>query len=122
MKLKVILPYPPSANRYWRVYKGMTVVSSEATAYKREVKKLAKLAALSPLRGDVALTLDVYRPRATGDLDNRIKVLVDSLNGIAWADDEQIVQIHAYRHEGRGAGRVEVTIEPVGGQQSEMEV
>ena len=52
------------------------------------------------------------RPQRSGDLDNRLKCLLDSLNGIAWSDDGQIVEIHAYRHDDKKNPRVEIEINP----------
>jgi crossover junction endodeoxyribonuclease RusA len=109
--LTLTLPYPPSANRYWRNYRGITVTSEEARAYKQEVGYRARTAGLTPLQGDVILRLDIYRPRKVGDLDNRIKLLIDSLNGFAWGDDSQIVEIHARRFDDKKQPRVDVTIE-----------
>ena len=109
--MNLTLPYPPSANRYWRNYRGITVTSEEARAYKCEVAYRARSAGVEPLAGDVVLTLHIYRPRRAGDLDNRIKLLVDSLNGIAYTDDSQIVEIHAFRHDDRARPRVEVAVE-----------
>ena len=59
--MKLTLPYPPSANRYWRNYRGMTVTSGEAIAYKREVAYLARKAGVVPCVGDVVVTLDNRR-------------------------------------------------------------
>ncbi len=109
--MKVTLPYPISANRYWRT-NGRMYVSTEAQAYKVACGWEAKAAGLQPLKGNVAVTIHVYRPQKSGDLDNRLKVLFDALRGIAWLDDKQIVEIHAYRHEkDAGGGRVVLQIE-----------
>lgn len=42
------------------------------------------------------------------DIDNQIKLFGDSLNGLAYRDDSQIVEIHARRvwSDGRGAGTI----------------
>lgn len=93
------LPYPPSANRYWRTFHGRTVVSQEARDYKALAGLLARCSGVEPLAGGVALHLDVYRPRAAGDLSNRIKVLEDALIGVAYADDAQVIEIHARRFD-----------------------
>lgn len=108
--MHITLPTPPSANRYWRVFRGRAVVSSEAKAYKKTVQVLAQRAGLECLDGAVAVTLDVYRPAKRGDLDNSIKVLLDSLQGAAYADDQQITEIHARRFDDKHNPRVEVTI------------
>lgn len=109
----ITLPYPPSANINWRSANGRIIKNPEVRAYQTEVGWLAKVAGVRVLDGDVALTLRIYRPRRAGDLSNRIKVLEDALNGIAYHDDSQVVEIHAYRHDDAGNPRVEVTIKEV---------
>lgn len=111
--------FPPSANRYWRhkvirTAKGpqvQTYVSKEAKDYKRDVEEKARAAGIEMVEGDVILRLDVYRPRKAGDLSNRIKVLEDSLQGIAYHDDNQVVQIIARRFDSKENPRVELWIE-----------
>jgi len=112
--MKITLDVPPSANRYWRNYQGRIVRSDEAIAYKHMTGLLCNTAGLSPLEGDVRLTLKVYRPRKKGDLDNRIKVLADALQGYAYFDDSQIAEIHAYRYDDKDCPRVEVEVTQVG--------
>jgi crossover junction endodeoxyribonuclease RusA len=110
--LKLTLPYPPSSNRYWKVWRGRAVVSAEAKSYKQGVRLRALTEGFrKPLACPLVLSLVVYRPRKAGDLSNRIKVLEDALNGIAWIDDKQIVEIHARREDDASNPRVEVRIE-----------
>ncbi len=138
--IRLVLPYPVSANRYWRSFvprgskRAVTVVSDEAKAYRIEVAKIAKAAGLRiPLDGRVELTLRLYPQRPQDwakraqrdpdtwdddvrciDLGNCEKVLEDALNGIAWVDDRQIRETHKFRCEPDEHGaRVEVTIEPI---------
>lgn len=101
------LPYPISQNRYWRVrvIKGvaMTYVSTEAKAYKQEAAWKAKAAGIRVALGDVAMAVilhpkknkDGSASKTRLDLDNCIKVLFDALNGVAYADDKQVVRIGA---------------------------
>lgn len=109
--MKLVLPYPPSANTYWRVYRNMVVVSQAARDYKLAVLLIAGKAGQIVQHGPVAVTVRLYRPQRSGDLDNRLKVLLDSLNGLAWRDDSQVVELHAYRHDDKKYPRVEVEIE-----------
>lgn len=104
------LPWPPSANRYWRNVRGHTVVSSEARDYKLRAAWEARIAVDEPLSGNVILTMDFYRPRKSGDLSNRIKVLEDALNGVAFNDDKQVIEIHARRFDDKHNPRVEVEV------------
>lgn len=100
----VVLPAPPSANAYWRsvVIKGKVrvLVSKEGRAYKAAVAQITVGAVSPPLQGSVAWCVTWRRSKRMGDLSNRIKALEDALIGIAWADDKQIVELHAYRTDG----------------------
>lgn len=111
--LKITLPFPPSGNRYFRNVNGRMVRSREANDYKAQVGTLCNLEGLQPLAGNVCVTVDVYRPIKRGDLDNYTKILLDSLNGWAYRDDAQIVELHASRHEDAANPRVEVSVEVV---------
>lgn len=112
--MKMTLPLPPTANLYWRIFRGRAVQSAEAKNYKRMVAFRAMNQDISnrpePLKGDVVVNLVVYRKWKRGDLDNFQKVLLDSLKGIAFEDDSQVVEIHARREEDPANPRVEVTV------------
>ena len=110
------LPEPPSANRYWRHARGRTYLSKEAKDY-RETILSAYCARYKSLRiafpiEPLSVTFTWLRARKSGDLDNRIKQLLDALRGLAYTDDAQIVHIDATRHDGKRKGRIDVTIEP----------
>lgn len=109
------LPYPPSANLYWRtaVQRGYvkTYVSKEAEAFKTNVLLLARQAGVEMLDGELGIGIKIYRPQKSGDLDNRIKVLIDALRGVAYADDNQIVLIFAKRFDDKLNPRAEVCVE-----------
>ncbi|WP_181790781.1 RusA family crossover junction endodeoxyribonuclease [Myxococcus llanfairpwllgwyngyllgogerychwyrndrobwllllantysiliogogogochensis] len=108
-EVRLVLPYPPSANTYWRPARGRGLVpSDEATAYKASVTRAAMLARILPLVGPVRMAVTVFRPRKSGDLDNTLKVLNDALNEVAWLDDEQLVVIMAMREDDAAAPRVEL--------------
>lgn len=109
----IVLPLPVSANRYWRNYGGRTVVSDAAKAYKHAVWLQAQHAGMHPFSGPVAVYVHVYRARKVGDLDNANKVLLDALCGVAYQDDAQIVELHAYRHDDKANPRVEVEVRSV---------
>lgn len=108
------LPEPPSANVYWRHAKGRTYVSKEATAYRKAVQ-LAYATQHGTLKvtfptGPIAVILDWRRGRKDGDLDNRLKQPLDALQGLAYTNDDQIVELHAYRSDAPKKGGLTVTI------------
>lgn len=109
--ITITLPEPPSANRYWRNARGRFVRSTAANNYKSTVGWQAIAQGVgNPLDGEVAVTLRWFRGRRSGDLDNRIKVAVDALNGIAYEDDKQIVELHAFRFDDKQNPRLEVQV------------
>lgn len=118
MKVVLELPEPPSANRYWRMARGRLYASSEAKAYKAEVAEAARRAGYRKAGRDpfpkgvpIVVTFAWYRSRRMGDLDNRLKIVMDALNGVLWADDMQIVELHAYRYDAPKAGALHLTVE-----------
>lgn len=120
------LPWPVSANRYWRpvpIGRHITIVpTKEAKAYRREVAQLAGAAGIvKPMKGRVAIDVRLYphRPQdwvkrarldpATWDdtvqcidLDNANKVLLDSLKGVAIEDDKWVRRLTSERMEPDG--------------------
>lgn len=135
--IHLTLPYPVSANRYWRSYvprgqqRAIVTLSDDAKAYKAEVAKIAKAHGLRmPLDGRIAITLRLFPARPQDwakraqrdpdgwddsvrciDLGNAEKVLSDALNGIAWVDDDQLRRIVLERMEPDDSGaRVELSI------------
>lgn len=83
-------------------------MSEDALAYKDEVGYTTLRYPM--LKGELSFTAKFYRPRKSGDLDNRIKILLDALQNILFEDDKQITEIHAYRFEDKFKPRVEVEI------------
>lgn len=87
------LPYPPSVNHYWRMWRGRMVISTEGRAYRGRVARVLRLAGAQPIDGPLAVHVEVYPPdERRRDLDNVQKALFDALqHGGAYRDDSQIV-------------------------------
>lgn len=108
--IRLTLPYPPSVNRMWRNARGIMITDPSVLVYKKTVAYQVRAIGIPLLDGPLKLVLDFYRPRKVGDLSNRIKVLEDSLIGLAYNDDSQVVEIHARRFDDKKNPRVEVEI------------
>ena len=52
-------------------------------------------------------------PCKTPDIDNCIKIILDSLNGIAYSDDKQVVEITAIKRWTEETERVEFELEEI---------
>jgi Holliday junction resolvase RusA-like endonuclease len=77
------------------------------------VRWIALGAKVKPLMGEVSVTIAWFRPARRGDLDNIQKILLDSLQGVAYLDDSQVGAICAFRHEDKANPRCVVTVDPL---------
>lgn len=143
--ITLTLPYPISANVYWRTRVAgklaFTYVSNEAKAYKVEVAKLCKLAGIAtPITGRVQIDVQLFphrpqdwqkRQRVQGamwddsvqciDLDNANKVLLDAIKDIAIEDDKFVRVLRSERMEPDDLGkRVVVTITALATEQPQV--
>lgn len=111
----LVVPLPPSANNLYVNARGRgRILSKAGREYKQAVRILAMGARLPLLRGDVVLTMTVYFPnRRRRDLSNTLKVVEDSLTGVAYADDSQVSELHLYRAYDSGNPRAVLTVEPL---------
>ena len=90
------------------------VLSRDAKLYKNAVTLSALGQGIrEPILGPCAVTIHWYRSRKSGDLDNRLKILLDALQGIAYQSDAQITELHAYRADAKANPRCEITIAPL---------
>jgi crossover junction endodeoxyribonuclease RusA len=110
--MRLTLPYPPSVNRIWRVFAGRIIKSKEGRQYAQQVAWEARKHDTQPLQGEVVVHVTAYRPQRRGDLDNTLKAAFDALNGVAWDDDSQVVELHALRLDDKTNPRLEVDVQP----------
>ena len=90
--LEVELPFPPSVNHYWRLWRGRMVISEEGRAYRSTVATILRAAGVQPMTGRLAVAIEAFPPdQRHRDLDNLLKAIGDSLqHGGAFPDDSQI--------------------------------
>ena len=114
----VIVPPLPATirNRHSvRFYSPVEVRKWQTTA---RVLAAERMKNLNPVKGAIELIVWVYlvppssmskrkqalaldgklRPVTRPDVDNYAKAILDSLNGIVWIDDSQIVALHVYKY------------------------
>lgn len=97
----ILLPYPPSANRYLRHTARGTYRTAEADRYCAAVQQIAADAVAGKHKGRVALLAKLHPKRTMAgkasktrlDLDNCIKVACDALQGVLYDNDRQIERI-----------------------------
>ena len=118
--MRLTLPYPPSLNVYWRTFRGRQVIGAAGRAFKAEAAWKAAAAGIQPRGGPIAIALTLHpkqpkraRPGANVrciDLDNCAKAALDALNGIAYGDDSQVVDLHIRRGEPVAGGALIVEV------------
>ncbi len=99
--ITIDLPWPPTANRYWRNVQGRMVLSREGRRYREAVDGLVwrhlqqEGEQIGFGESDLEVTIEAYPPdRRRRDLDNLLKPLLDALQHAGvFDDDSQIVRL-----------------------------
>lgn len=118
--MKLVLPFPPSVNTYWRApnkgpLKGRHLISEKGRAYQSVacaaiIEQLCCLP--KPSSSPAAVEILLYPPDARRrDIDNYNKALFDALThaGI-WEDDSQVQRMLVEWGPKVVGGRVEISI------------
>lgn len=97
-----ILPWPASVNALYRSVGGRVRVSEAARSWKAQamaVLNSSRCTGVSwPLAGRLGVVIEAWSPNQRArDLDNLIKVVLDSGNQLLWQDDAQIDDIRIVR-------------------------
>lgn len=95
--------------------KVITYTPAETTAYEQLVAWSYRIAAgAQRFESDVEVWIDVHeRTSHPADLDNYVKAILDGLNGVAWADDRSVVELHSRVLRKAALPGVDVSIRPV---------
>jgi Holliday junction resolvase RusA-like endonuclease len=107
----VTLPYPPKGtnHQYIRTRRGVHM-DSDVQAWRTLVAyALRTVSAEARLAGAVEMVIDIYRPSRRGDIDNRLKLLLDALQGVAYANDAQVTRLTVNNLVDKHAPRVEIS-------------
>jgi crossover junction endodeoxyribonuclease RusA len=116
--VRLILPWPPSVNTYWRAVRGRNILSAKGRDYKRAAGSAIAIAGFPKFRGRCGIVLVLHPPdNRIRDVDNTLKPVLDALvsEGVIEADDSRIlrwIRGEWATTESRTNPRVEVTVEP----------
>ena len=78
----------------------------------RDAARMAAMVArVRQIEGPVSVTAEVYVSGRRGDADNYLKAVLDAFNGLAWADDRQVVDARVRMWQAKGKDeRTEVEV------------
>jgi crossover junction endodeoxyribonuclease RusA len=114
-EISLTLPWPPSINHYWRRAGKVIHVSTEGTRFGRRVGIAVRGQFRSaPIDQPVAVLVEAWGPRASwGDVDNRVKPLLDALTKAElWTDDRLVRDVRIVDRGQCAGGKVVVSIRP----------
>lgn len=117
-RLAILVPWPPSANRIWRIGNGKAYLSPKYKEFKKnveaEVRKATGEAPKPLLSGKFDVEITLYPPtRRKRDVDNCVKPILDALTSAGvWRDDEDVWQVLVRRSFVRRSGYAYVVIKP----------
>jgi crossover junction endodeoxyribonuclease RusA len=116
--MKLVLPWPPSVNHYYRRVGPRTLISREGREYRRAVCGLLAPGGGSGIRkppsgGRIALAMDAFPPdRRRRDLDNLLKGTQDALEHAGVYEDDSLIDLLAVaRREPVPGGRLAIRID-----------
>ena len=107
---EVTLPLPPPLNRQYRGAHGggRLILSEESAAWKQAVSLYLNVVGGEPTTDRMAVSLTFYRPQRSGDIDGRIKITLDILQGHAYVNDSQVDELVVHNRVDRNDPRVEI--------------
>lgn len=110
-KITITLPWPPSLNKLYRHTSRGVLLSAAAVRFKAEAHAIMTEAGITnPITEPCSMTVHQYRPRNAGDADNYLKLTCDTLQGYAYVNDKQLVELHIYQHTDKLNPRLEITV------------
>lgn len=104
MELEYIIPFrPPTVNTYWRRSGRKIYLSDGGKRFKYNVQTymMTQKKKLRKEKLEVDLILN-FKNENKRDIDNFCKGIFDSLTGILWEDDSQIIKLHITKNIGTG--------------------
>lgn len=92
--ISLTLPWPPSVNHYWRIFRNRMIVSAAGRDYRKAVGVAVLEQQPAPLLGGARLEVSILAEppdRRRRDLDNVLKAILDGIVSAGVIDDDSLV-------------------------------
>ena len=108
------LPWPPSVNTYYTVWKGRKILSKNGKQFKSDCRAWVHRLP-DPIKGSIKVEIQVCMPdKRKRDLDNLLKPILDVLGNYGvYEDDSQISELSIKKIDDGQRGIVQVNIEEI---------
>lgn len=115
--MELTIPGPPvSVNHlYFVAPHGKRVITKTGRAWKEAAGWQAKKAMIDACfpkqeSGALCVMITFYFKTVRGDIDNCVKATLDCMTGIVYEDDDQINELHVYKHKDASEPRTEIVV------------
>jgi crossover junction endodeoxyribonuclease RusA len=109
------LPFlPPSVNACFRSYKGRVIKSARLKLFEQQmIQHFADTEdGIEMIEGHLKLTIEFSLPnRRNIDIDNLLKSLLDSLEGVVFENDSEVYELQVTKISNTGVSKTSVKIE-----------
>lgn len=113
------LPWPPSANTYYRSVMGRVLISKEGRQYRQTVQATALEQRVGGFIAEARVSVRVHAfppDRRRRDLDNMLKPMLDAMTHAGlWVDDSQIDELSIRRADVQKDGRMFIEVVEIAG-------
>lgn len=111
MKTLVIKTKPVGVNQRYTISRGRNILSRKY----RDTKEAMMWEAKSqwqgePLTGDVTINIFLYLDNHRPDIDSYLKIILDSLDGIAYDNDRQVTELSVIKMHDSEEPRIEIQV------------
>ena len=112
---QLILPLPPSLNRYYRHVGSKVLISKGGRLYRKAVEEIVRCSGFGSYSGRIRVDMTFHPPdRRRRDLDNTLKASLDALQHAGvYEDDSQIDDLRIVRGSVVPGGRLTAVIRPI---------
>lgn len=109
---RLVVPGDPRSKGRPRFANGRAYTPKETTDAEKTIRDAWRSSGEDPFEFDVLVDVSFYlATRRRKDLDNLVKLVLDALNGEAFRDDSQVVEINARKiFSDKDNARTEVTL------------
>lgn len=113
--IQLLLPWPPSVNRYWMARGNMRFISKAGRIFREAVAEECAGQGIASLYGRLAVHIALFPPdRRARDVDNILKALLDACEHAGcYESDNQIDELHVIRQGIEKGGHCTILILPL---------